>query len=477
MNSSTQHLHVSTFFRCFLTRTQAVFWSGAAIAVATFMCGAQTNIEMVFHSFTNSPDGDEPVSSLVLGPNNALYGTTVAGGNTSSSSGTLFTINVDGSGYKVLHNFSLSESGGEGLTAPPYQVFTVTYGSDGRLYGTTLHGTNGNGSVYGVNPDGSSYSVIHSFGTSDAAPQSLIQGRDGRLYGTSGSAIFTLDTSGSNYTVLHLFTNSPDGDVVFGKPMQAADGTIYGTTYQGGTNGSGTIYKLNPDGSGYAVLYSFGAAPDGANPYSGLAQGADGAIYGTTLRGGINGGGTVFKINPDGSGYITLHNFNLADGIGPLGGVIAGLGNVMYGVTSEQGLYAGGTLFSLSLDGSAYDVLYNFGSSGIFDASHPYGGLVQGPASAGTLALYGTTVYGGTKHLGAIYGLLVNPPLSIAPISAASNGNQSVVFWPAWALNYVLQTTTNPVSGTWTTVSNAIPVTGVQITNTSPAAFFRLIRP
>ncbi len=477
MNSSTQHFHVSTFCGCFLTRTLAVCWSGVALAMVTLMCGAQTNIEMVFHSFTNSPDGVEPVSSLALGPNNALYGTTLNGGNTSTSSGTLFTISVDGSGYKVLHDFSLSESGGKGLTTPPYQLFTVTYGSDGSLYGTTFGGTNGNGSVFRVNPDGSSYSVIHSFGTSDAAPGSLIQGRDGKLYGTSGNAIFTLATSGSNYTVLHLFTNSPDGDAVFGKPMQAADGTIYGTTFFGGTNGSGTIYKLNPDGSGYAVLYSFGASPDGANPYSGLAQGADGAIYGTTRSGGLNGGGTVFKINPDGSGYTILHNFNLADGTAPLGGVIAGLGNVIYGVTSEQGLYTGGTLFSLSLDGSAYDVLYNFGSSGGFDASHPYGGLVQGPASAGTLALYGTTVYGGTSHLGAIYGLLVNPPLSIAPISASLNGNQSVVFWPAWALNYVLQTTTNPASGTWTTVSNGIPVTGVQITNASPAAFFRLIRP
>ena len=198
MNSSTQHLHIGTFFRFFLTKTLAVCLSGAVLAMVTFMCDAQTNIEMVFHSFTNSPDGILPVSSLVLGPNNALYGTTLSGGNTSTKSGTLFTINVDGSGYKVLHNFSLSESGGQVLTSPPYQVFTVTYGSDGTLYGTTIAGTNGNGSVYRVNPDGSSYSVIHSFGTSDDAPVSLIQGRDGKLYGTSDAINHIAQTSNNS---------------------------------------------------------------------------------------------------------------------------------------------------------------------------------------------------------------------------------------------------------------------------------------
>lgn len=476
MSLSTNRRKRGINFRRLFPRTLTMGLTLTAGLMVAVTGRAQTNLEMVLHSFTNSPDGAQPVGSLVLGSDNALYGTTIVGGSVSSTGGTLFTINLDGSGYKTLHNFSSTDTTGRGFSTPPYPLLTVAHGADGALYGTTFGGgTNGDGAVFKINADGSSYTVIHSFDAADGYPTSLIQGRDGELYGTGEEAVFRLDPSGSNYTVLHLFTNNPDGNAAFGKLTQAADGTFYGTTFFGGTNGSGTLYKFNADGNGYTVLHHFGSSPDGSNPYAGVAQGADGAIYGTASHGGTNSGGIVFKLNPDGSGYEILHTFGTADGEVPLGGVIPGSGNVIYGVTTSGGSNAKGTLFSLTLDGGTYDVLYNFGD--IPDAARPYASLVAGPAFGGTGVLYGTTPYGGSAGYGSIFALLVNPPLTITSVSGSTATNQTVVFWPAWALNYVLQTTTNLTSGTWTTVSNAVRVTGVQLTNSSPSAFYRLVRP
>ena len=151
----------------------------------------------------------------------------------------------------------------------------------------------------------------------------LIQGSDGTLYGTtSGSGtsfggnygtVFKLNTNGSGFTVLHTFTNSPDG----ANPsavVKGADGALYGTTYYGGTYDEGTAFKLNTDGSGYQVLYSFGFG-NTMNPAGALVQGSDGALYGTT-SGGPSYKGTVFKLSTNGSGFLVLHTFTGTSGDG-----------------------------------------------------------------------------------------------------------------------------------------------------------------
>ena len=86
---------------------------------------------------------------------------------------------------------------------------------------------------------------------------------------------------------------------------------------------AGTVFKLNKDGSGYAVLHSFfGSETDGFKPMAGLLAGSDGALYGTTDGGGdvpvVASDGTVFKINPDGSGYKLLHSFPDKPSDGPI---------------------------------------------------------------------------------------------------------------------------------------------------------------
>jgi len=103
--------------------------------------------------------------------------------------------------------------------------------------------------------------------------------------------------------------------------------------------------------------------------------------------------------------------------------------------------------------------------------------LLLGSFTGGSGALYGTIYLGGSGAQGLLFALLVNPPLTITPVGSQTAGNQTAVFWPSWALNYTLQTSTNLANGPWTTVTNTIPVTGVQFTNHQPAAFFRLVQP
>src|SRR5262249_45614449 len=138
-----------------------------------------------------------------------------------------------------------------------------------------------------------SETVLHQFNPAQndgASPYSgLFLGADGALYGTTWDGgtnaqgtVFRIGKDGSGYTILHHFGAGNDGSTTFAGPVQANDGMLYGTTYNGGKNDFGTIFKLNTNGSAYSVLYSFTNAPDGANPRGPLIQGLDGALYGTT---------------------------------------------------------------------------------------------------------------------------------------------------------------------------------------------------
>jgi uncharacterized repeat protein (TIGR03803 family) len=373
--------------------------------------------------FKLNPDGtgyavlrsfsDSPAAGLVQGSDGALYGTTPVGG--SSDSGTVFKLNTDGTGYTVLRSFSVS--GGDGLDA-----FGAVQGSDGALYGVTLGGgTSGGGTVFKVNTDGTGYALLQTFlgGQNGARPNPVVQGNDGALYGTteiggsSGSGtVFKINTDGSGFTVLLAFSSIP-GDIAaypVGRLVQGTDGTLYGTTQQGGNNGSGTVFKISPDGQNYQVLYSFAYA---AWPAAGLTIGPDGALYGTTWLGGDWSYGSVFKLSPDGQNFQTLYSFNGNNEGYPQATVVFGANGLLYGATgSDDGTemdpsgnslsFVGyGTVFSLSPDGQSYQVLHNFGGS---DGAYPRAGLAIGADGL----LYGTTFRGGSSSRGTVFNISPN---------------------------------------------------------------------
>src|SRR5580765_4465294 len=148
--------------------------------------------------------------------------------------------------------------------------------------------------------------------------------------------------------------------------IQVDNGALYGTTSEGGTSNAGTIFRLNPTGSNATNLYTFGlVAGDGQNPMA-LVQGSDGALYGTTSNGGTNKTGTTYKINKDGTGYQVLHNFGsvVADGANPQAGLVEGSDGFLYGTTFFGGSNDLGTVYKLKKDGGTYSNLRHFSPTG-----------------------------------------------------------------------------------------------------------------
>ena len=209
------------------------------------------------------------------------------------------------------------------------------------------------------------------------------------LYGRGDGTLFAIGTSGKE-TVLHKFGGSPDGANPTADLVEV-NGTLYGTTYAGGTYGGGTVFAVTTSGA-ETVLHSFGASNDGENPAAGLIS-VNGMLYGTTLYGGAYGYGTVYSIAPSGAETV-VHSFKGApsDGGTPASRLLNVKG-MLYGTTQFGGSgpcgglteYDGcGTVFSITTAGKV-TVLHNF------DGDHgwrPYAGLVN---VSGTL--YGTTVW------------------------------------------------------------------------------------
>jgi uncharacterized repeat protein (TIGR03803 family) len=303
--------------------------------------------EAVLHSFGGANDGEHPDAPLVE-VNGTLFGTTTSGrGGSCAACGTVFSITPSGT-EAVVYRFKGPPNDGS-------YPFASLLNLDGILYGTTVTGgAFGRGTVFSITPGGVE-TVLHNFGNPSVA--------DGA---------------------------EPDGGLL------DVDGVLYGTTTLGGhvdndlcLDGCGTLFKISPSGAGYSLLYEFGDifSEGGFDPVSGLVD-VNGTLYGTTYEGGSGGGGTVFAFQLLGETEYTLSNFQGApDGSGPFGGLV-NVSGVLYGTTSGggsgpcPGSQAGcGTIFGVMTSGTE-TVLHNFSK----DDPYPRGGL-----SAATGLLYGTT--------------------------------------------------------------------------------------
>jgi uncharacterized repeat protein (TIGR03803 family) len=200
-----------------------------------------------------------------------LYGTTPLGGQ--FNHGTVFKLHKDGSGYSVLHNFGSARVAGwptEG-GAPS----SLLEGNDSILYGVAEAGMNGYGLVFKISKDGSGYHILYNFHSPDeTAPNGLTEGSDGVLYGTARSSVFRINKDGSGYSSW-VTPGGPRGGLIEG-----TNGDWYGV--------DGNIFKIKRDQSGYGVVYRFSeSGGDGQWPAAPLLEGKDGALYGTTSRGGV----------------------------------------------------------------------------------------------------------------------------------------------------------------------------------------------
>jgi uncharacterized repeat protein (TIGR03803 family) len=316
-------------------------------------------VETVLHNFTLEPDGGYPQGSLVLDAEDNLYGTTGDGGASACSfttgCGTVFRLTPSGE-ETVLHTFPGDPDGS-------YVAAGVIRDSHGDLYGTTYFGGMrcsgvGCGTVFKLVRSGKEI-ILHRFEFPNPSEPpklrrqdgahplaGLVSDADGNLYGSTElggphnqGTIFKLSRSGKE-TILHSFTGRADGAAPYGNLIFDAQGNLYGTTYSGGTDGYGTVFKLDPKGT-VTVLYGFTAKADGAHPAAGLVFDADGNLYGTTSFGG-DLWGTIFRLSPVGVLTVLYTFTGQADGASPLAPLIIDADGNLYGTTTEGGNFEGG---------------------------------------------------------------------------------------------------------------------------------------
>jgi uncharacterized repeat protein (TIGR03803 family) len=303
--------------------------------------------------------------------------------------------------FSVLYNFGGAADGGD-----PYAG--VIRDSNGNFYGTVGYGgTAYAGGVYKVDPLGNE-TMLYSFtggADGDFPISTLARDSAGNLYGTTAQGgstgsgvVFKVDPSG-NETVLHNFTGGSDGVNPSGGLLLDAAGNLYGTTSQGGTFNCGILFRLSPAGT-ETILHTFtGAANDGKYPsYTRVVTDGQGSLYGVTQAGGSTDHGVVYKLTHTGK-FTVLYSFagGTADGCNVLGIPFLDKSGNIYGTNSSCGAFGFGTVWKLTSTGTE-TVLHSF-AGGTADGEYPLAGVVEDANGN----LYGSTETGGSANLGTVY--------------------------------------------------------------------------
>jgi uncharacterized repeat protein (TIGR03803 family) len=320
---------------------------GAYTSGVVFSFAPATNTYTIVHNFTGG-DGAEPEGTLLLGKDGTLYGITMQGG--AVGGGTVYAV-ANGK-EKVVHSF------GNGYDGYYTEGNLIEIG--GKLYGVaTSGGANGTGAVFAVTPAGKE-EIVYSFGVFEGGggffPFAGLTKFNGALYGIAASGgsncgntgcgiVYSVTPGGSESVVYNFGETSTDAAFPYG--VLARNGkSLYGTTYEGGTYGRGTVYSVNVDGS-ETVIYSFGATGnDGTGPYGGVIK-VGGKFYGTTYAGGKNGLGTVYSLTPDGHEKV-LHSFAGGKGGSQPVADLVEYNGVLYGTAQNGGYGYTGTIFSVT---------------------------------------------------------------------------------------------------------------------------------
>ncbi len=442
-------------------------------------------------------DAQTPQAGLLLASDGKFYGTTKFGkSGTLDTTGTVFRLNQDGTGFTVLHRFAPFTAANPAAspinTDGAYSSAELIEGSDGFLYGITgSGGPNGTGAIFKIAKDGTGFQVLHTFsaittnkvakvvksgsatagaGTTVSTGPNQSAGRIAfdsahtrmtvRVYSPAAGTPVRLkveDAADSTHaaeteatttvasaweTLTFDFANPASGTAAlnftytydkvsiyfnFGTTGATAGAKTYffdDVTFVGGTGGgAGTFSPITFDAAGVTyTLTGFGGAEDstvvvdpadtlfknaeGMSPSSPLAEAADGKFYGTTSAGGLNGRGTIFRINFDGTGFELVHTFTAttadtttgllknAEGATPGAGLLDGGDGFLYGVATQGGTTGNGTLFAMSPDGTTFTVLHHFDGAG---GARPAAEL----ALFNDHKLYGAAFAGGTDAAGA----------------------------------------------------------------------------
>ncbi|MGZ5566104.1 MAG: beta strand repeat-containing protein [Limisphaerales bacterium] len=441
-------------------------------------------------TFSSLAKGSSPGNGLTLANDGKFYGVTTDGG--SANQGMFYNVPVNGS---IIPIAPFLISGGADSESQ------LTLGPDGAFYGTTYLGGPGDaGTVFRITTNGAYSQLATLGGTNGINPFArLCVGTDGALYGSASGGgggnvgtLFRVTTNGGFRTIVTL-TNNVTGGTPIGGLAVGPDSLLYGTTEYGGTNsGQGTIFRLNPAGTNFTLtnlLVFYGT--NGANPQGTLLNGGDGFMYGTCFAGGTNGNGTIFRIDTNGT-FNTVATFMLTNGYQPGGGLVRGADGAFYGggfgnFSNSRRIYrvtTNGVLTSVfafpnnfgneqfgslvaGADGYLYDSLYDGvlfrcstnGVGSILSAYtaatgiQPFGPPIFGPDGN----LYGTTSASGPGGGGSVYRFVFDDILSISRSSTSA----VVTATGTSGGNYVLFASTNLLSGSWVNIGTATAASSI----------------
>ena len=442
------------------TKSNIVYFILVVIVLAQTGLQAQTfsdlyDFDNLYASTTNATQ-IEPSGDLIISAG-VLYGVTYQGG--SNSQGGLYSINPDGTDFKALYSFKDSAS----------RRLTLL---SGILYAPIFPGSTAGGNIVSVDTNGGPSHVIHQFtGTGEGVFPTGIASAGNMLFGTtmfsnsySGpGTIYSINTNDDSFTVLHTFNQTQAGQW-----LTVSGGTLYGAASSDSATASPTnnvLFSIATNGDNYTNLYTF---TDGA--LAGWLIINRGMIYGLGLSntppnyaGGS--GGYVFSIETNGSNFSVLHVFTISPN-----GLTLLNDNLLCGASIADGLYNGGTIYSMSTNGSGYNVLYNFPEyrgSGFAGAS----GLVSDGNT-----LLGTTQEGGTNEWGSIYSLNLAPTIQSV---TSTNGYLNMVWNAASGAYYKTQYSTNISCTNWLDLGGIFTATNQTISIMDPIIgtqrFYRLI--
>jgi uncharacterized repeat protein (TIGR03803 family) len=424
---------LAVFTVMFLTRmsVQAVVFTNLYQFSVDAFNGGSPDVE------TNG-DGLNPAGFVLAG--NVLYGTTSGGGL--YGDGTIFRVNTDGSGFTNLFNFNngpydpVTSSYPASTGADPVAGLILI---SNTLYGTTFEGgALTAGTVFKIDTNGQNFTQIFSFSfTNGQGPSSGLTWFNNRLYGTTTGGgtngygtVFSVGLNAQSFASEYQFQNptQPYGNVV------EVSNNWYGFGFTGGAASDGYVFRVGP--AGFADLFDFKGV-NGSTPYSGPVASGN-TLFGTTYQGGTNSAGNIFRINIDGQAYTNLYSFSPAsgantDGAHPLD--FTGMlleGNTLYGTTTGNGSGGGGTVFQINTDGTGFTVLHSFSYAE---------GTQPDPLILANGRLYGMTIYGIQGDYlgnGGIFALVLEPTLTITadgPHVVLAWDDSSYILYSATALN------------------------------------------
>uniref|UniRef100_UPI0025DB4527 beta strand repeat-containing protein n=1 Tax=Nevskia sp. TaxID=1929292 RepID=UPI0025DB4527 len=435
---------------------EAAFGWGTAFRIST--AGAFTRI---LTASSLPSEGRTPSGPLLQGADGLFYGVT-AGQTSKGFPGTVYSVSADGV-LRTLHSFNFGSNAGAAAES------ALVIGPDGAFYGTTsAGGSNGLGAVFRISAAGD-FTTLHSFpgGANGSQPRSaLTLGSDGNFYGsteaggsgTGSGTLFRITPAGS-HTRLHSFDLASTGNQPRGRLIQASDGNFYGTTTSFGSGNAGTVFRMTPAGA-VSVLHAFAGAPsEGASPFGGVTQGADGALYGTTVGGGSTNAGTVFRLTLAGA-YSTLYTFRTGSP------VIAGESPQSPLLLARDGNFYG-TAANVSF-GDSRGVVYRITPQGRYTIVHQStslvneDGLEDEPIQAADGRFYlPTRSDGDGLHFGSV--LAIDGPADrVTALSSGAGIGSVTLSWPVavGAVSYNVYQSTTPGGQGSTPVVTGITAAG-----------------